>query len=67
MPFLAILQAAQGLISAVTTLIPEVQQNIAQGKAVLNADEAAAVNAAIVQLHSDTLALTAKLDQMREA
>lgn len=58
---LAIIEAAVQILAAVAKLVPEIQKDIGT----LSGNDLAALEALIVQLHSDSQALTAQLDALK--
>lgn len=62
---LSAIQIAMQLLSLATTLVPQIEADVAQWKQLDGATDQAALDAQITQLHQDTLALTAKLDALK--
>lgn len=62
---LAIVQLLSQIMGLAAELVPQIEADIAAGKAIAGAPDQATVDAQITQLHQDTLALTAKLDALK--
>jgi hypothetical protein len=64
---IAVLQFISQLVTAAAALLPQIEANISQGEQIAGTTDPAALNAQIVQLHNEALALTATLDGLRDA
>lgn len=62
---LEMLATATGLVAQLSTLVPQLVENYQTVKTALGEDDAAAVEAQIVQVHADVQSLDAQLQALR--
>jgi hypothetical protein len=62
---LEMLATATGLVAQLSTIVPELVANYDTVKTALSSSDAAALDAQIVQVHSDVQSLAAQIDALK--